>query len=163
MIRFLQWFILTYLTSPCWVLCCEVFKFWVRFDGLWNKEWQEPKLGDSHGTPRYSRTTKGLSSGMPRKASPLSSSFIGNFTWSYIFIHHMICVLHGASIYFVRICLLLFRIIFCIFYFNRSGTDSLYYAYVTSIHVAVWKQKVYLCCNNSQEKSECDKMLNIFA
>ena len=21
-----------------------------RFDGLWNKEWQEPKLGDAHGT-----------------------------------------------------------------------------------------------------------------
>ena len=26
-------------------------KFWV-FDGLWNKEWQEPKLGDSQGIPR---------------------------------------------------------------------------------------------------------------
>ena len=23
-----------------------------RFDGLWNKEWQETKLGDSHGTPK---------------------------------------------------------------------------------------------------------------
>ena len=34
---------------------------------------------------------------MPRKASPLSSSSIGNFTWSYIFIRHMICVLLGAS------------------------------------------------------------------
>ena len=22
------------------------------FDGLWNKEWQEPKLGDAHGTPK---------------------------------------------------------------------------------------------------------------
>ena len=21
-------------------------------DGLWNKEWQEPKLGDAQGTPR---------------------------------------------------------------------------------------------------------------
>ena len=40
---------------------------------------------------------KSLRLGMPRKASPLSSSFIGNFTWSYIFIHHMICVLLGAS------------------------------------------------------------------
>ena len=26
--------------------------FGQRFDGLWNKEWQEPKLGDSQGTPR---------------------------------------------------------------------------------------------------------------
>ena len=107
--------------------------------------------------------SKQLSLGMPRKASPLSSSFIGNFTWSYIFIHHMICVFLGASIYFVRICLLLFRTMFCIFYFNKSGIDSLYYAYFTSPHVAVWKQKVYRCCKNSLEKSECDKMLKHFA
>src|SRR5918994_6533889 len=27
--------------------------FWVNsFDGSWNKEWQEPKLGDAHGTPK---------------------------------------------------------------------------------------------------------------
>ena len=74
--------------------------FGYKFDGLWNKGWQEPKLGDDHGTPRYSRITKSLSLGMPRKASPLSSSSIGNFTWSYIFICHMICVLLGASFYF---------------------------------------------------------------
>src|SRR3954469_3337047 len=42
------------------------------------------------------RTPKSQSLGMPRKASPLSSTSIGNFTWSYIFIHHMICVLLGA-------------------------------------------------------------------
>ena len=36
----------------CWVLCGEVFKFWVKFDGLQNKEWQEPKIGYSQGTPR---------------------------------------------------------------------------------------------------------------
>ena len=47
------------------------------------------------------RSGKSLSLGMPPKASPLSSSFIGNFTWSYIFIHHMICVLLGASFYFL--------------------------------------------------------------
>ena len=99
---------------------------------------------------------------MPRKASPLSSSFIGNFTWSYIFIRHMICVLLGASIYFVRICMLLFRTVFCIFYFNKSGIDSLYYAYFRSPHVAVWKQKVYRCCKNSLEKSENDIMLKLF-
>ena len=109
------------------------------------------------------RSGKSLSLGMPRKASPLSSSFIGNFTWSYIFIHHMICVLLGASIYFVRIFLLLFGIVLCIFYFNKSGIDSLCHAYLASIHVAVWKQKVYRCCNNSIENSECDKMLKTFA
>ena len=76
---------------------------------------------------------------MPRKASPLSSLFIGNFTWSYIFIHHMICVLLGASFYFVCICFLLFRIMFCIFSFNKEVKDSLCHAYFAGIHVAVWK------------------------
>ena len=109
------------------------------------------------------RSGKSLSLGMPRLASPLSSSFIGNFTWSYIFIHHMIYVLLVASIYFVRICFMLFRTMLCIFYFNKSGNDSLCHAYFASIHVAVWKQKVYRCCNNSLEKSECDKMLKPFA
>ena len=99
-----------------------------------------------------SRTTKILSLGMPRKASPLSSSSIGNFTWSYIFIHHMICVLLGASFSFMTIWLMLFIIVFCIFIFNKNVKDSLYHAYFASIHVAVWKQKVYRCCKNSLEK-----------
>ena len=48
--------------------------------------------------PQYNpRTPKSQILGMPRKASPLSSTSIGNFTWSYIFIHHMICVLLGVS------------------------------------------------------------------
>ena len=76
---------------------------------------------------------------MPRKASPLSSSSIGNFTWSDIFIHHMICVLLGASFTFVSFCLLLVRIMFCIFSFNKKVKDSLCHAYFASIHVAVWK------------------------
>jgi len=54
-------------------------------------------------------------------ASPLSSSFIGNFTWSYIFIRHMICVLLGASFYLVSIFLLLVRLMFCIFSFNKKS------------------------------------------
>src|SRR3990170_8644938 len=121
-------------------------------------------IGDAQGTPRqYSRTTKSLSLGMPRMASPLSSSFIGNFTWSYIFIHHMICVLLGASFYFVSICFLLFRIMFCISSYNKNVKDSLYHAYFASIHVAVSKQKVYRCCKNSLENLEYDKMLKLFA
>src|SRR3989337_3026816 len=100
---------------------------------------------------------------MPRMASPLSSSFIGNFTWSYIFIHHMICVFLGASFSVVSICLLLFRIMFCIFIFNKNVKDSLYHAYFASLHVAVSKQKVCRCCKNSLEKSECEKMLKHFA
>ena len=105
---------------------------------------------------------KRLSLGMPRKASPLSSSFIGNFTWGYIFIHHMICVLLGASFNFVRICFLLFKLMFCVFIFNKNVKDSLYHAYFARIHVAVSKQKVYRCCKNSLERSEYDKMLKPF-
>ena len=109
------------------------------------------------------RRHKSSSLGMPRKASPLSSSFIDNFTWSYIFIHHMIYVLLGASFSFVSICFLLFIIMFCIFLFNKNVKDSLHIAYITSLHVVVWKQKVYRCCKNSLEKSENGIMLNIFA
>ena len=69
-------------------------------------------------------------------ASPLSSLSIGNFTWSYIFIHHMICVLLGASFYFVSFCLLLVRIMFCIFSFNKKVKDSLCHAYFAK----------YTCC-----------------
>ena len=99
---------------------------------------------------------------MPRMASPLSSSFIGNFTWSYIFIHHMICVLLGASFYIVSSCLLLVRVVFYIFRFNKKVKYSLCHACFACIHVAVWKQKVYRCCKNSLEKSESDIMLNLF-
>ena len=86
-------------------------------------------------------------------------NIIGNITWRYVFIRHMIWVLLGASFYFVRICLLLFIIMFWIFYFNKSGNDSLYYAYFASLHVAVWKQKVFYYCLNSSGKSERDKIL----
>ena len=81
---------------------------------------------------------KRLSLGMPWKASPLSSSKLSvHLTRSYIFIRHMICVLLGASVYFVRIFLLLFGIVLCIFYFNKSGIHSLCHAYLASLHVAV--------------------------
>ena len=67
-----------------------------------------------------------LSLGMPRKASPLSSSKLSVYlTWSYIFIHHMICVLLGESIYFASICLMLFIIMFCNFSFKKNVKDSL--------------------------------------
>ena len=52
---------------------------------------------------------------------------------------------------------------FCIFILNKYVKDSLYHAYFASIHVAVSKQKVYSCCENSLEKSECDKMFKPFA
>ena len=48
------------------------------------EERQELKLGDAQGTPsKYSRILKSLSLGMPRKASPLSSTNIGMFSDSF--------------------------------------------------------------------------------
>ena len=90
--------------------------------------------------------------GAPEGIPSFVFNIIGNLTWSYVFIRHMIWVLLGESFYFVRICFMLFRIMFCIFYFNKSGNDSLCHAYFASIHVAVWKQKIYRCCKKFPRK-----------
>ena len=119
----------------------EVFKFWVRCRYEENKEWQDPKLGDAQGTLRkYSRKVQATKLGdAPEGIPSFVFNIIGNLTWSYVFIRHMIWVLFGASFYFVRICLLLFRIMFFIFIFNKSGKDSLYHAYFASLYVVVLK------------------------
>ena len=55
----------------------------------------EAPQGNIEGILKY------LSLGMPRKASPLSSSKLSVYlTRSYIFIRHMICVLLGAYFHF---------------------------------------------------------------
>ena len=134
-------FILTELTS--FLLSFVLWSFQVLGKDLMDygiRSGKSLRLGMPKAPQGYIQgRLKRLSLGMPRKASPLSSSLIGNFTWSYIFIHHMICVLLGASFYFVFICLLLFRIMFCIYILNKNVKDSLYHAYFASIHVAVWK------------------------
>ena len=99
----------------------EVFKLWVRYRYEENKEWKDPKLGDAQGTPRkYSRKTQVPKLGdAPEGIPSFVFNIIGNLIWSYVFIHHVICILLGASIYFVRIWLLLFITMFCIFYSNK--------------------------------------------
>ena len=52
MIRFLHWFILTYLTSSCWVWCGWSFRDLGNRDIKGIKETQKLKLGDSQGIPR---------------------------------------------------------------------------------------------------------------
>ena len=45
--------ILTELTRFSVEFCVVKFSsFGQGFDGLWSKEWKEPKLGDAQGTPR---------------------------------------------------------------------------------------------------------------
>ena len=70
------------------------------------------------------RTPKSPSLGMPRKASPLSSTSIGNFTWSYIFIYHMICVLLGVSCIIFIYLLVFHNHPFCKHLFERDTHDS---------------------------------------
>ena len=68
------WFCFLSLTElmrfPVEFCVVKFSSFGKRFDGLWNKEWQEPKLGDAHGTPRYSIIAKILSLGMPPEGIP---------------------------------------------------------------------------------------------
>jgi hypothetical protein len=70
----------------------EVLMFWVRCRYEENKEWQHPKLGDEKGTPRkYSRNTQATKLGdAPDGIPSFVFNIIGNLTWDYIFIRHMI-------------------------------------------------------------------------
>ena len=92
---FLHWrsswdFLLSFVLWSFQVLCKDLMDYGTRSG-------KSLSLGMPMAPQDNLRTPKIQSLGMPRKASPLSSSSIGNFTWSYIFIHHMICVLLGAS------------------------------------------------------------------
>ena len=94
----LLFIIITYLTN--FLLSFVLWSFQVLGKDLMDygiRSGKSQSLGMPMETQDKSRKTKILSLGMPRKASPLSSSSIGNFTWSYIFIRHMICVLFGES------------------------------------------------------------------
>ena len=91
----MNWFATALRVVICFIILTDLTEFSVEVLCGWSVRWsrrsrcekkeerQELKLGDAWGTPsKYSRRLKRLSLGMPRKASPLSSSFIGNFTWS---------------------------------------------------------------------------------
>ena len=106
----MNWFATVLRVVICFIILTDLTEFSVEVLCGWSVRWsrrsrcekkeekQELKLGDAQGTPsKYSRMLKLLSLGMPRKVSPLSSNNYRYFTWSYIFIRHMICVLLGAS------------------------------------------------------------------
>ena len=96
-------------------------------------------------------------------ASPLSSSFIGNFTWSYIFIHHMICVLLGASFYFFSIYLLLFRIMFCIFFSIRMSRIA-FTMLILEVYMLLFQNRKFIDVAKIPEKSQnvikCENFLH---
>ena len=63
------------------VLCCEVFMFFSKdLMDFVIRSGKSLSLGMPKAPQYNTRTTKSLSLGMPRKASPLMSSSIGNFT-----------------------------------------------------------------------------------
>ena len=163
-----KWFALYHTNLSHEVLLSFV---WLRFSSFgWDVDMRRIRsdktlsLGIPKAPQGNSRKIQATKLGdAPEGIPSFVSNIIGNLTWSYVLICHMICVLLGASIYFVIILFLLVRIMFCIFYFNKNVKDSLYYAHFTSLHVAVWKHKVYRCCKNSRGKSEGDKMLKLFA
>ena len=98
------------LTDLMKVLCCEVFKFWVNsFDGLWNKEWQEPNLGDAHGTPKIIQGHQKVKAwGCPGR-NPLFRllpSVI--YLKLYFYSPHVMCFAWSV-LYYLSICLLVYH------------------------------------------------------
>ena len=92
----MNWFATVLRVVICFILLTDLTEFSVEVLCGWSVRWsrrfrcekkeerQELKLGDAWGTPsKYSRRLKHLSLGMPRKASPLSSTSIGMFSDSF--------------------------------------------------------------------------------
>ena len=91
-------------------MCCEVFKFWVKdLMDYGTRSGKSLSLGIPKAPQYNSRTSKSLSLGMPRKASPLSSSSIGNFTWSYIFYSSHDMCFAWSILYYLSLYLLVFH------------------------------------------------------
>ena len=91
----INWFATVPRVVMCFIILTDLTEFSVEVLCGWSvwsrrsryeekEEMQELKLGDAQGTPsKYSRILKSLSLGMPRKASPLSSTSIGMFSDSF--------------------------------------------------------------------------------
>ena len=92
----MNWFATVLRVVICFIILTDLTEFSVEVLCGWSVRWsrmsrceekkerQELKLGDAQGTPsKYSRRLKHLSLGMPRKASPLSSTSIGMFSDSF--------------------------------------------------------------------------------
>ena len=75
----------------CGVLCCEVFKFWVKdLMDYGTRSSKSLSLGIPMEPQDNLRTPKIQSLGMPRKASPLSPSSIGNFSVEFCVVNFQV-------------------------------------------------------------------------
>ena len=92
----MNWFATVLRVVICFIILTDLTEFSVEVLCGWSVRWsrrsrcekkeekQDLKLGDARGTPsKYSRRLKRLSLGMPRKASPLSSTSISMFSDSF--------------------------------------------------------------------------------
>ena len=92
----MNWFSTVLRVVICFIILTDHTEFPVEVLCGWSVRWsrrsrcekkeerKELKLGDARGTPsKYSRRLKRLSLGMPRKASPLSSTSISMFSDSF--------------------------------------------------------------------------------
>ena len=92
----MNWFTTVLSVVICFIILTDLTEFYVEVLCGWSVRWsrrsrcekkeerQEPKIGDSQGTPsKYSRRLKLLSLGMPREASPLFSTNIGMVSDSF--------------------------------------------------------------------------------
>ena len=75
----------------------------------------------------------------------------------------MICVLLGASFYFVSFCLLLVRIVFCIFSFNKKSRIAFAMLILLVCMLLFENRKFTAFAKKSLENSENGIMLNLFA
>ena len=111
----MNWFATVLRVVICFIILTDLTEFSVEVLCGWSVRWsrrsrcekkeerQELKLGDARGTPsKYSRKLKRLSLGMPRKASPLSSTSISMFSDLF----HAICAILERLLYLVFIFLL---------------------------------------------------------
>ena len=112
----MNWFATVLRVVICFIILTDLTEFSVEVLCGWSVRWlrrsrcekkeerQELKLGDARGTPsKYSRRLKRLSLGMPRKASPLSSTSIGMFLDWFV---HAICAILERLLHLVFIFLL---------------------------------------------------------
>ena len=164
-----EWFTL-YHTNPSHEVPLSFV--WLKFSSFgWDVDMRRIRSDKtiSLGIPKAAQgniqvRSKQLSLGMPRKASPLSSPTLSVILLGAIFSFvtwYEFCLEHHFILLVFSCCDL--EQCFASFISIKKFKYSLCHAYFASIWVAVSKQKVYRCCKTSLERSECDKMLILFA
>ena len=111
----MNWFATVFRVVICFIILTDLTEFSVEVLCGWSVRWsrrsrcekeerKELKLGDAWGTPsKYSRRLKRLSLGIPRKASPLSSTCTVCFRIRFV---HAICAILERLLHLVFIFLL---------------------------------------------------------